>query len=165
MALGVVFATSFLTKSQDVPQFIQTVARFDLLPKRLNKLAAVLFLGSELAVVILLVLGGRFLTIAFALTALLLPLFAIALVSVLARKIQTPCNCFGSSERPVSVYDAWRNVGFTLLAALGLWLLKTANTVETHLTSGELTLIGFISVAFVLLWANLGEIASLLRAT
>lgn len=161
--IGVVFTSSFFTNCQDIPQFMQTVARFDLLPKPLSKLAAIFFLSSEFAIVLLIILGGRFLTIAFASAALLLSLFAIALVSVLVRRIQTPCNCFGSSKRPVSVYDVWRNVGLTSLAGLGLWLLEASDAAEAHLAFGELVLVGLVAVAFVLLWINLGEVISLLR--
>ena len=122
ITLGLLFAYSFVTKAWDVAQFAGSIGRFDLLPRRWNKIAALLFLSWEAAVALLLLAGGRFLPLGFALATLLLALFTMAILSAVARKIETPCNCFGASAKPVSYYDAGRNFGFIGCSLLGWWL-------------------------------------------
>jgi peroxiredoxin len=123
IALGLTFALSFVGKVRDVGQFTGTMRKFDLLPAGWAGPAAVLFLGGEAAVIVLLILGGRLLPLAFALAGLLLILFTLALVSALRRNIEMSCNCFGASEKPLTYHDVWRNVGFMACSVLGWWLV------------------------------------------
>ena len=122
LVIGLVFVISFVGKVRDVGQFAATIGRFDLLPRRWTQTAALLFLGGEAAVVILLIAGGPLLPLAFALATLLLLLFSLALLSVLRRGIETSCNCFGASEKPLTYYDVGRNAGFIACSLLGWWL-------------------------------------------
>lgn len=164
IAIGLVFACAFLAKVRRAAGFAQTIANFDLLPRRWSKTAALLFLGGEVVVVILLILGGWLLPLAFSLASLVLFFFTVALISALRRNIKTSCNCFGVSEKPLTYYDVWRNVGFLLLAAAGLGLRGAI---------GELSSLAFIEFLFILLiaavlvvaWINLGEIVAVFRAT
>jgi peroxiredoxin len=123
VALGLLFAYSFVAKVRDVAQFAGTIGRFKLLPGRWSRTAALLFLGGEAAVVVLLIVGGRFLPAAFALAGLLLILFTLALVSALRRGIETSCNCFGATDKPLTYYDVGRNAGFLACSLLGWWLV------------------------------------------
>jgi uncharacterized membrane protein YphA (DoxX/SURF4 family) len=123
LVIGLVFAISFVGKVRDVGQFAATIGRFELLPRRWNKTAALLFLGGEAAVVVLLIAGGPLLPLAFALAGLLLLLFTLALLSALRRGIETSCNCFGASEKPLTYYDVGRNAGFIACSLLGWWLV------------------------------------------
>lgn len=82
---------------------------------------ALFFLSGEFAVVVLLFMGGQLLPLAFGLALLLLAAFTVALVSVLVRHIQTTCNCFGNSQKPVTYSDVWRNVGLSSVIAVGWW--------------------------------------------
>jgi len=109
--------------------------------------------------------GGRLLPIGFSLAILLLLVFTTALALTLARNIQTPCNCFGAGEQPVTVYDLWRNLGFLLLAMAGLWSHKVAYGSATALQPVEAVLIGVAALAFVLIWANLADIGALFQGT
>ena len=123
VALGLLFAYAFLAKVRDVAQFAAAVGRFELLPRRWVKTAALLFLAGELAVILLLLTGGSWLPLGFGLAALLLLLFTLALLSALRRNIQTSCSCFGTSDKPLTYYDVWRNAGFIACSLLGWWLV------------------------------------------
>lgn len=161
VVVGLVFALSSVSKALNLAQFRQAISSFNLLPSWLSSIAAVLFLCSEFAVVILVILGGPLLAIGFSLAILLLLLFCIALVSVLVRRIRTSCNCFGPGAKQVSRSDVWRNIGF-MLCALGGWggLVWTKDTLG-NLGLLEWVLTGLGAGAFVVIWIQLGEIAQL----
>lgn len=162
---AIVFALSFVGKAPNTSSFIQTIDRFKLLPKMLHIPVAVAFLGGELVVVVTMILGGKLLLWGFLLAGLLLILFSVALVSALVRKIQTPCNCFGTSSKVVSYYDVARNAGF-VACALGGWIMFSVSTTMTPaLALLETGLIGFVAVAFVVIWTHLAEIVELFRLT
>lgn len=146
-------------------QFTQAVANFKLLPARWSRPVALLFLAGELAVVMLILAGGRFLPAAFGLALLLLAAFTVALVSILARNLQTACNCFGNSQKPVTYTDVWRNIGLVLVAATGLWVTRMASNTNTNMTFLELLLMAIVTGVFVLVWANLGDIVTLFQTT
>jgi hypothetical protein len=136
IALGLLFAYSFVTKARDVTQFAETIGRFDLLPRRWSKTVALLFLGGEAAVVILIIAGGRLLPLAFALAGLLLAVFSLALLLALRRGIETACNCFGASEKPLTYYDVGRNAGFIACSVLGWWL-ATQTPLQPNIRTGS----------------------------
>lgn len=158
VVVGLAFALSGISKALNLAQFRQAIRNFNLLPSWLSGIAAVLFLCSEFAVVILVILGGPLLAIGFSLAIFLLLLFCIALVSVLIRRIRTSCNCFGPGAKLVSRSDVWRNIGF-MLCALGGW----AGLGWTRNTQGNLGLLAWVLTglgagAFVVIWIQLGEI-------
>lgn len=163
VAIGLVFAISSVGKVRDITRFQQAIKGFRLLPRDLSNLAAFLFLGGEIAVVLLMLIGGTLLLPGFVLAILLLLIFCAALASVLIRKLHTPCNCFGSSNKLVTRVDIWRNAGFLLCAGSGcealLWM---------HGEPGSLEGIAWVCIAlgasvFVMIWIQLGEIVQLFR--
>jgi hypothetical protein len=160
---GLVFAWSFVGKAQDISSFIQTIDHFKLQPKALHHPVAVAFLGGELVVVVTMILGGKLLLWGFLLAGLLLILFSSALISVLLRKIQTPCNCFGTSSRAISYHDVVRNAGFVACVTGGCVGLSVSNTMPITLTLPEVGLTGFVAMAFVVIWTHLAEIVELFR--
>src|SRR5215831_15640120 len=119
VAIGLVFALSCFSKARDIGQFQQAIYGFHLLSRRMSNLAALLFLCGEIAVVLFMLIGGPLLLYGFTLSILLLLIFCAALASVLVRKLYTPCYCFGTSAKPVTQADIWRNVGFLLCAGGG----------------------------------------------
>ena len=165
IAIGVTFAYSFLTKVRDVNGFARTIANFKLLPSQLSKPAATLLLIGELTVVTLITEGSQLLPIGFSLTILLLLVFTTAMVWTLARNIQTLCHCFGAGANPVTAYDLWRNLGFLLLATVGWWSHKVANSTSVTLYPVEVMLIGTVALAFILIWTNLADIGALFQGT
>lgn len=94
--LGLIFLLSSVSKLRDMMGFRRTINNFQILPPQFNHFVAWLFMGSEIIVVILLVIGGPTLLYGFLLAASLLIVFSLALVSVLIRKLSTSCHCFGS---------------------------------------------------------------------
>ncbi|GIK56282.1 MAG: hypothetical protein BroJett015_19450 [Chloroflexota bacterium] len=163
ITIGLLFITSFWRKARDVAGFAQTISRFDLLPQRWSYRLAMLFLGAELLVVILIMGGGPLLAPALGLALLLLVVFTMALASVLRRHLQAACNCFGHGHQPVTHADVWRNVGFILVAAGGLWATQVAGGTGAGLTFIEVLLLTIIAGVFVLVWANLSDIMALFQ--
>jgi hypothetical protein len=162
LVIGLAFALSFAGKVRDVGQFTETIRKFDLLPQGWAGPAAVLFLAGEAAVVALLILGGRLLPLAFGLATLLLLLFTLALLSALRRGIETSCHCFGASDKPLTYYDVGRNAGFIGCGLLGWWLAAQVPVTTQPSNWAELALLGFFAAVFVIVWTQLGELATLL---
>lgn len=162
VVIGLVFAFSSLSKVRDFARFKQAILGFRLVPTRSSGPLAVLVLGGECVVVLLVAIGGPLLFYGLALAALLLCLFCVALALVLVRKLQTPCNCFGAGEKPVGPADLWRNAAFILCAAGGCGLLG--------LTGGRMGPAGLEwlviapgALVFVVTWIQFGEIIHLFR--
>jgi hypothetical protein len=161
ISIALLFIASAGSKAFALRDFEVTVGNFKLLPRQWNKPAAWLFLGGEIATVVLIAIGGSLLLVGFLLAIALLAVFAIALVSVLLRDIDISCHCFGKTERRISPYDVVRNILFILCGLSGLWMLRYP---LQNLGVGEMTLLTFTSVAFVVLVANLSDvIETLLR--
>ena len=163
VAIGLVFAASSIRKALDIARFRQTISSFNLLPGRFSAIAALLFICGEFAVVVLMGIGGPLLTLGFSLTVFLMLLFCIALVSVLARRIRTSCNCFGASAKQVSGFDVWRNAGFILCALGGYAALAWTKNTQGNLGLVEWLLTGLGAGVFVVIWIQLGEIVQLFR--
>ncbi len=161
IAVGLVFAVSFGGKVLDIPAFEQTIARFRLLPHRASRLAALMFLGSEMVVVALMSAGGHLLGLGFGLATLLLLTFCVALISALVRHVDTSCNCFGTSERAVSTLDIWRNVALSACTLGGCGLLAASDGEQGILGAANWVLVGLAAAMFVAAWTHLGEIARL----
>lgn len=164
VVIGLVFLIAGVSKAAHLPQFKQTIASFRILPRHLSSIAALLFLAGEFGVVALIIAGGRFLLPGFILAIMLLTIFCGALASVLIRKLHASCNCFGPSEKPVTVSDLWRNFGFIGCALFGCvtqtWLRET----DTTLSWLAWVPISLGALAFVIIWVQLGEITQLLRS-
>ncbi len=157
IVIGLIFMISFTGKVRNLPAFENAISHFRLLPAWAEKPVALLSLVGEFVVIILLVSGNRFLSVGFGLGALLLTIFSVALISVLKRSIQTSCNCFGLTERPVSRSDIARNVGFASCALCGL-ILVVPGADRRSLSVVEWALAGFPAAVFVAVWLHIGEI-------
>ena len=163
IAIALVFASSFFGKLTDLHTVEETISQFDLFPKRFSHLAAWLLLGSELTVVLLMLLDGIWLGLGLTLAACLLLGFSLALASVLARKIRTSCNCFGASKKSVSTYDLWRNACFIACALGGCGAALSLKNVPIRPELWELSLTALAAIVFVGIATQLDEIAQLFR--
>ena len=105
--------------------------------------------------------GGSFLSAGFLLASLLLLIFSIALLTVLLWKLETPCNCFGPSAKPVSPYDVSRNIVFIGCALLGLNVLSNPTGEQTSLEAVEVVLLGLMAITFSVLWIKIGDLGEL----
>ena len=159
-ALGLIFLYSFVSKAQDIAGFELTIKSFRLLPSSLYRPTAISFMLCEALIVVVALLGGNWLFLCYGLAISLLSLFTYALNSVLQRKIQTTCNCFGTSEQKVSPYDIWRNSGIMLIAVLGLISL-ILNTQPSNTDILGWFLSGVIAFVLSLLLLNLRELLEL----
>ncbi|MEM8531857.1 MAG: MauE/DoxX family redox-associated membrane protein [Chloroflexota bacterium] len=158
VVVGCVFALSVLGKVRDMSAFEESIQGFQLLPEPAIKPSAITFVVSEMIVVVLLLVGGVALPVGFVLAVVLLALFSGALFSVLQRKLDVSCGCFGASEQRVSYYDIVRNGGFMVCAIGGVWLATT-----TVLPGWEGFLLAGSAIAFVLVWTHLRDIVGVLR--
>lgn len=163
VVIALVFWLSGASKVLDVAQFRQTIGNFNVLPRAFSGVAAILFLGGEFSVAILVIIGNSLLIVGFFLAIFLLLLFSIVLISALIRKIRTPCNCFGINTKQVASFDVWRNVGFILCALSGYGVLVWAKKPERSLDLLEWLFIGLGAVSFVVVWMHLAEIVQLFR--
>ena len=163
VTIGLVFAISSFSKARDFAQFQRALLSFQLLSKRLSRLAALLFLGGESAVVLLIIIGGPVLLPGFALAILLLLIFCVALTLVLIRRLYISCHCFGSSNKPVTRVDIWRNVGFLLCAGGGCEALLWTHGAQESLAWMAWLFIALSAGVFVMIWIQLGEIVQLFR--
>ncbi len=157
--IGFMFLVSATGKLRDVKAFIDAIANFNLLPSRLNTIAAYLFICGEVVVVATLTIGGVFLSVGFLLAICLLLFFSVALVISLGRKMSISCNCFGVSKSPISMYDLWRNGVFIVCAVVGY---------KTQSAAGSLSILDFVLLAllaatFDTLFTQLGVISFALR--
>jgi uncharacterized membrane protein YphA (DoxX/SURF4 family) len=163
IVIGLIFIISAYGKIQDVSSFTDAITRFKFFPKQFSPALAYLFLSGEILVVFLMLVGGFFLLYGYLLSFLMYLAFSIALSSVVIRKIDTSCNCFGPSEKPVTPFHIVRAAGLMVLSTVSgavLYLNKT-NLVAPDLA--EWVLMALAGGIFALIWIQLDEIAELFR--
>ncbi|GAB4108585.1 MAG: hypothetical protein OHK0022_60200 [Roseiflexaceae bacterium] len=160
LVIGLVFALSAVGKLRNIRQFARTITAFQVFPSYLSMPFAVIMLLSEIAVVVLVLMGGNLLISGFLLAALLLTAFALALASALVRRIQTSCNCFGTTTKPISSLDLWRNGGLVVCALLGA---GAANLPASQAALGpiEWAVLALAAVLFLSIWLQLDQLARL----
>ena len=163
VVIGLVFLVSSVGKLLDMAQFKQAINNFRILPSKFSGLAATLFLCAEMAIFLLVLIGGPLLIVGFSLAIFLLLLFCLALMSVLIRKMRTSCNCFGANTKQVSFFDLWRNIGFIACALVGWGTTVWTKYSQTNPTLIEWVLIGLGAVVFVVIWIQLEEVVQLLQ--
>jgi len=126
---------------------------------RSARAVALLVIGTEAGLALLLLAGGRWAAAGMAGALLLLASFTAFVAVALARGAKVGCNCFGGAARPISGYDVARN-----LIALGAGALYLARgTGRPGLAPGELALLGLCALILLLVTTSLGEIAELAR--
>jgi hypothetical protein len=153
---------SVLGKLHDLESFRNAVVNFNILPKKVVSAAVFLFIGAEACVVMFLLIGRDLLTSGFILAVLLLVIFSIAIYSVLHRRIQTRCNCFGADSTLVSAVDLYRNGILIFICLAGLVSLQAVDTMTT-LSIVEYGLIALIAAVFLLILLNMRDIITLFK--
>jgi hypothetical protein len=160
-AVVFIFSYSFITKLADFAAFERAIQNFQLLPQSLQRWAALALMLGEALVVVTAGLGGNWLYLSFGFTISLLVIFIYALNSVLRRRIQINCNCFGAGEQKVSPYDIWRNVGIMLVALIGLLATFFEGAIPELLA---LILCALISLAISLFLINFRYLVELFQS-
>jgi hypothetical protein len=162
MVIGLTFLASMITKMRSLESFVQTIIRFQIIPEQFSRVVAFLFLCLDAVIIICLTHGGQLLLMGFILALFALVLFSWALQRVLARGIQTGCNCFSNnSSSRVTPYDIWRNMGFIGWALVGL--NGAVRGVEGNLMILEFLLCAIVALLFFAIWIHVGEIIELLQ--
>lgn len=167
MVVAFTFAISLVGKVRNLSSFEEAISRFEILPKWLDRSAAILFLSAELVVVILLLIGGKLLWLGFALAFFLLLVFSVALTSVIMRQIRTECNCFGSSNGIISPVHLWRNGGLLLCALTGWVIVSMGSTTPTItlLKASDLIFVGMLTLVVFVIKVGLNSITQPVRQT
>lgn len=159
ITIAFLFLYSSGSKLLSLRDFAVTIGDFKLFPRHWSRLAACIFVAGELIVLILTVIGGIVLPIAFLLAMLLLVGFSIALASALWRKLDLNCNCFGRTERRISSYDLIRNLLLILFSLTGLWMTSSATT---NLSVGEIVILALMSAVALFIIIQLRDIVETL---
>lgn len=157
----IVFTVSFAAKIANVARFKRAIEDFSLLPTGFSSLAAPLFLLIEVSIVILLLVGNDSLVAGFLLAIVTLILFSAALFSVVLRRLRVSCNCFGASDRQVTIVDVWRNAIFLAVAALGLAASELPSA-DAHVSMFAYASYGVWAVFFFVVVMSVGELSELL---
>lgn len=161
--IGFVFAISLIGKVRDVPAFEQAITNFRFFPQSFSKPLAYLFLLGESSTVIAMAIGEKLLLWGFLLAALMFLSFSIALSSVILRKIETTCNCFGPDQKEISFGHVLRSLGFMICGIGGSIISYFHNIPYGSIESVNLIFIGIFSMVFVLVWTHIGDIIQLLE--
>jgi len=159
VATGCLFTASLIFKVRNFPQFLKTIDRFQLLPQFLTLPTAVMIIAAEVIVLVSLI---KCRLLAFSLSSSLLLVFTIAFCTLLTRRIQISCNCFGGQQHPVTSIEILRNSGFLLFSFCGLWL-STKFSVDAILSSKDSGIVWLAAIASTLTWINIGEVYHALR--
>lgn len=155
--IGFAFGYASIAKMLDVRSFQNSVISFQLAPKKVSNYLAVLFVGGEIAVVVMMVTERKGSFLGFIFASMLLLIFSLALISILRRNILASCNCFGSSNEKISSFDVWRNLGllaFSVIGAYTSWLLSEQD-VFAAFEEGEMIITALLAIASVLIWVNM----------
>lgn len=144
------FGLACVGKARHPTHFSRALRRLHLVPERLTSGLAAIIISSELLVVVCLARGATLLVWGFGLAALLLIIFSLGLLAVLRRDLGAPCACFGLSEKPISRFDIWRNLGSLLLALVGLALSLSFAHPPVPFEAASITVIGMAVVVYVL---------------
>lgn len=118
-----VLAVSGFSKIHDRSAFVRfraSLRSFRLVPGNLLTPVAVAVVAIELAVPVLVALPIGTRRAGLGLGAALMAALTAAVWSVVARRISTPCRCFGSSTAPLSRRHIVRNALLALAASVGL---------------------------------------------
>jgi uncharacterized membrane protein YphA (DoxX/SURF4 family) len=154
--LAATFALSSRHKLTNLKAFARGISAYRILPETLTTAAAILVVGFELSIAVILVLGT---TWAWVGAAALLALFAGAQAAVLARRVEVACNCFDSTHA-VSKYSLLRT-----LFVLGLTVILMAQPPNPAVSVVALSMGIIISCAsaWMALWiGNYPDVAAVL---
>lgn len=160
-AVILLFAFSFITKIVDINNYASSIGRFNLIPSRFSKIAAVILIAQEFLIVVLLLLDIRFQVVGFGIASVILLIFTFAIGAALFRGLRISCNCFGASEKRISTYDILRNILFIICSVIGLTLLISGKNMAETPTLVEAIIVSFWAIAFLQIATNLSNVASL----
>jgi len=122
LILGGCFLYAGILKIQSPQAFADSIASFQLLPNPLINLLAITLPVFEVIVGLMLITGYERGVAALS-VLILTTVFAVAVISALARGLQVDCGCFGSGQP--SVLKTWLSLGRDLLFGGMAWMIWT----------------------------------------
>ena len=159
--LIIIFGLALINKFLDISRFEEAIRKFEIVPSQYIKLSAIFILIVEALTILLLVSGQNLWGFNLAISTLFV--FSIILVSVLRRGLQISCNCFGASEKSVSIYDIVRNFSLIILSLIGILTslyLKSPPSINLI----ERILFGVVALIIVLIFVNLQDLVRVIRS-
>lgn len=142
LSLGIVFLLATITKLRHPSAFAWTVARYRLVPRRVTRATAFLFIATE-AFLAFAFLTGWMREIALPLAAAILFAFSAAVGVNLRRGQRIPCGCFGGESERVSARSLVR-LSMLIVAVLALEIVS-----PTPVTVGTLAREGASALAYL----------------
>lgn len=156
--LALVFAVAATRKGLNLAEFQQSIAAFQVLPRRLNLGIAISVVVAELVTSALLVVGGNWSNTAFMISAVLIAIFSAVIVSALIRRIRASCNCFGKGDKNISWLTFIRNIVLLFVALLGS-SLSFSLSLEERLSTGEWRIPTVVAILAMFGWTQLEAVA------
>jgi hypothetical protein len=160
-AIGLTFAVSAAGKATSLQAFRDALADLGIGPASRRRPVAVATIGAEGLATVLVVAGGPFAEAGFALALALLAVFSAVLAAALRGRDAVSCNCFGSSQRPISWYDLARNAVLGGCCAAGEWAALVSS--HRYPPPALIAVLGLMAAGLVLIATNLQAITELLR--
>jgi hypothetical protein len=166
--LGAVFAASALTKLRSADAFAEftaSVGRLGRLPASRVRPAAMAVAAGEVTVPVLLAVPAAGATgLGFALAAVLLTAFAVAIARSLRRGPAPPCRCFGSSSTPIGRHHVARNLVLIAAATAGvLGVVVSAGAGEAVTTPAGAAVAAASGLVAALFTITLDDLVDLLK--
>lgn len=114
LLMGVAFAYAGAAKAIDPQHFADSIATFQLLPRSMISIVALVLPFLEIVVGTALIIGWQLRLIA-PLVFAMIAVFSLAILSAIARGIQVECGCFG--EGTPAPWSNWYALGRNALLA------------------------------------------------
>ncbi|MDB5032770.1 MAG: DoxX family protein [Chlorobi bacterium] len=127
VVLGVIFLVAGAEKLVALPTFGHSIADYQLLPESLSNIFALSFVWTEIVVGVLLLAGVAIRGSALV-TAAMLIVFLVAVISAIARGMTIDCGCFAGKSEPVGPKKVIEDL---LLLAAALFLIYFPNSYLT----------------------------------
>ncbi|MEO3796727.1 MauE/DoxX family redox-associated membrane protein [Nonomuraea sp. B10E15] len=140
--------------------FVESLREMAVIGRAVVPMAAVAVTAGEAAVIVLVLVPPRWAgTAGFALAAVLLGCFTLAVGVVARRPAPVPCRCFGPSETPVGVAHVVRNLILVTVSLLGLVGSLANDSADPVISAAA----GTLGAVLGLLLARWDDLAALLR--
>lgn len=145
-------------KSKNVEHFRESLVNSFFIPQRVSQSMALIIIGVEWFLAFGIIVGGRITYFATMGSSLLFCVFTVIIAFALSQNRMINCNCFGSDDKMLSIYDLIRNI---CVLGASLFLLNIKLLSGLHLNT-VIFAIPF-SAIFFLISMNLDVVSALMK--
>lgn len=131
ISLGIIFLYAALKKWPHPQDFVEQINFYRIIPAQVVPVFAVVLLGLETVLGILLVLGIWKKETAW-IAAAAFSLFIAAMISALARGLRISCGCFGKTQDPMTIFTLGRDSLLLVLAFTWVWISSSSRFARYH---------------------------------